>query len=327
MELEELIRSIDIVEYISQFVDLTQKGDEFWGLSCFKEEKTPSFSVRRAPPFFYDYSSGLGGNIFTFVKCYNKCSNSEAIEILKKYAHYDGKISQNSGKMAATIDCKRFMRRQTLQKPSNGVVLQDECMEKYEKRDEKLRFWETEGISRASLEKFQIAYDGFSNRLTYPIRNLDGKIVNIGGRTLDPHWKDKNLRKYTYFYKWGTLDVVYGLFENMKAVRNSKEIIIFEGCKSVLLADTWGIHNTGAILTSHLNQAQLKILARLGCNVIFALDKDVNIRNDRNISKLKDYVNVWYMYDRDGLLNSKDSPVDMGYEVFKVLYDRRIRFK
>ena len=54
MELEDLIQSIDIVEYISQFVDLEEKNNEWWGLSCFKEENTPSFSVREDPPVFYD---------------------------------------------------------------------------------------------------------------------------------------------------------------------------------------------------------------------------------------------------------------------------------
>ena len=70
MELEELIRSIDIVEFISQFVELEQRGDEWWGLSPFKDEKTPSFSVRPNPPFWFDYSSGQGGNVYSFVKAY-----------------------------------------------------------------------------------------------------------------------------------------------------------------------------------------------------------------------------------------------------------------
>ena len=91
-------------------------------------------------------------------------------------------------------------------------------------------------------------YDSFSDRLVYPIRNPDGKIVNIGGRTLDPHWKEKGLRKYTYFMSWGELKTIYGLAENRDAILQKGEIILFEGCKSVLLADTYGIHNTGAIL-------------------------------------------------------------------------------
>ena len=63
MELNDLIQSVDIVEFISQFVDLEEKNGEYWGLSCFKDEKTPSFSVRRDPPLFYDYSSGIGGDL------------------------------------------------------------------------------------------------------------------------------------------------------------------------------------------------------------------------------------------------------------------------
>ena len=85
MELSDLLESVDILEYISQFVELEQKGDEWWGLSCFREEKTPSFSVRKDPPVFFDYSSGIGGNVFTFVRYYNNCSAKEAVEILKKY--------------------------------------------------------------------------------------------------------------------------------------------------------------------------------------------------------------------------------------------------
>ena len=61
MDLEELIDSIDIVEYISQFVELEEKNGEYWGLSPFSDEKTPSFSVRSENNTFYCFSSGIGG--------------------------------------------------------------------------------------------------------------------------------------------------------------------------------------------------------------------------------------------------------------------------
>ena len=203
----------------------------------------------------------------------------------------------------------------------------ENCMEKYEKVAEKLAVWESEGISRASLDKFQVYFDRFSNRLVYPIRNFDGKIVNIGGRTLDPDFKEKKLRKYTYFSNWGEMNVIYGLFENIAEVEKKHEIIIFEGCKSVLIADTWGIHNCGALLTSHLNPQQLKLLAKLGVRVVFALDKDVRIREDHNIAQLKQYVNVEYLWDKDDLLDTKDAPVDKGVEVFKKLYEQRLKYR
>lgn len=170
-------------------------------------------------------------------------------------------------------------------------------------------------------------YDAFSDRLVYPIRNLDGKIVNIGGRTLDPDWKAKGLRKYTYFYQWGSMEIIYGLADNMEEILRKREVILFEGCKSVLLADSWGIKNCGAVLTSHLSAAQFKILAKLGCRVVFALDKEVRIREDHNIQKLRNYVEVEYLWDKRDLLDEKDAPVDKGLEVFLELYEGRLRYK
>lgn len=325
-----MIQAIDIVEYISNFVDLQQRGDEWWGLSCFKDEKTPSFSVRRNPPVFFDYSSGIGGNVFTFVRYYNNCSAKEAVEILKKYLgvidENDTEWRKSSEKMVSTMICKQFSPQMVTQKPSVGTVLPKNCMEKYKKDAKKLAVWEREGISPESLDKFQVYYDDFSNRLVYPITNLEGKIVNIGGRTLDPDWKEKGQRKYCYFYKWGRLDTLYGLYENKEEILKKKEIIIFEGCKSVLIANSWGIGNTAALLTSHLNPHQMQILVKLGVRVVFALDNDVNIRDDHNIVKLRNYVNVEYIQDRDHLLDLKDSPVDKGEGVFKLLYSQRKRY-
>ena len=328
MELEDLIESIDIVDYISQFVDLEEKNGEFWGLSPFRDEKTPSFSIRRETNRFYDFSSGIGGNVFTFVRFYNHCTNTEAVNILKKYVGCDNESIAPRKKMTATMICKRFKPQKTQKKSGAGTIYPDNCMEKYEKREDKLAVWEAEGISRGVLDSYQVYYDSFSDRLVYPIRNIDGQIVNIGGRTLDPQWKEKKLRKYTYFSGWnGGMNLIYGLFENLDTIKLEREIILFEGCKSVLIANTWGIKNCGALLTSHLSDAQMRILAKLGCNVVFALDKEIMVRNDRNIERLKQYVNVYYLWDRSDYLNDKDSPVDKGKDVFMDLYTQKIRLR
>lgn len=325
MEISELIEKIDIVEYISQYIDLEQRGDEWWGLSCFKDEKTPSFSVRKDPPVFFDYSSGIGGNLFTFVRYYERCGSKMAVEILKKYAGVEGDVEIVDRNMSATAVCKKFRPPKKTEKAEANAVLDDDVMAMYENRPDKLSVWEDEGISMDTLKRWQVKYDAFSDRIVYPIRDMSGKIVNIGGRTLEPRWKEMNMRKYSYFYKWGTLRTIFGAYENMDNIIEKKEIILFEGCKSVLIADTWGIKNTGAILTSHLNPHQMKILAGLGCRVVFALDKDVDITQDHNINRLKNYVRVEYLFDRDGLLDQKDAPVDRGIEVFNKLYERRLR--
>ena len=326
MDLSELIESVDILDYISQYTDFTEKNGEYWGLSPLKEENTPSFSIRKEENNFYDFSSGVGGNVLTFIRYYNKCGYQKAIEILKEYAGCNGDIAHQHKKLAATEVAKRYARTQKTSKSRMVAPLPDDYMDRYEKKEDKLLVWRDEGISRESLDKFQVYYDSFSNRLVYPIRSPDGKIINVGGRTLDNDWKQKGIRKYTYFKSWGELNTLYGLYENREEIQSKREIILFEGAKSVMLADTWGIHNTGAILTSHLNPNQMKILARLGCMVVFALDKEVCVRDDHNIKRLKQFVKVEYIWDKDNLLDKKDSPVDKGFAIFKKLLEERRRY-
>lgn len=326
-DMNDLIENVDIVDYISQFVDLEERNGEFWGLSPFKEEKTPSFSVRRETGSFYDFASGIAGNILTFIRYYYKCSRRESFEKLKEYAGFDGKIFAPREKMDASLVCKRYRPQKNGEKQPVPSHFSPDCMLRYEKRDDKLAVWEQEGISRASLDKYEVCYDSFANRLVYPIRNLEGTIVNIGGRTLDPDWKQKGLRKYNYYAPWGKMTTVYGLYENRESIKEKREVIIFEGVKSVFIADTWGIHNCAALLTSHLSPFQMKALAKLGRRVVFALDKDVDITKDHNIGKLKQYVNVEFIHDSENLLGEKDSPVDKGLETFQTLYRNRRKFR
>ena len=327
MELSELIDSVDILEYISQYADSEEKGGEYWCLSPLKEENTPSFSVRKETNTFYDFSSGKGGNLLNFIRYYHRCSFSDAVEILKKYAGCNGEISPKR-KMASIEVAKRYRVRKKPVKVPQTKVLPDDYMLRYERNPEKLAVWEAEGISEASLERFQVAYDSFSDRLVYPIRNVNGEIVNVGARTLDPDWKQKKLRTYSYMFSWvGGMNTVFGLAENRDEILRKKEVILFEGAKSVMIADSWGVKNCGALLTSHLSQFQLKILAKLGVRVVFALDKEVVIRDDPNIARLKRYVSVDYIWDRDGLLDEKDSPVDKGVEAFMKLYEGRLHYR
>jgi DNA primase len=323
VDLTELIESIDILDYISQYAEFTEKGGEYWALSPLKEESTPSFSVRRESGSFFDFSTGIGGNVLTFVRYHDHCGYGEAIKKLQDYLGVDGTV-QSTKRLSAVEVAKRFSSPPKSPKREKQTVLPGDYMERYEKRPDKLAVWLAEGISQPSLDRFNVRYDGFSDRLVYPIREPTGKIVNVGGRTLDPDWKAKKLRKYTYFFSWGEMTTIYGLAENLSYIRDRHEIILFEGCKSVLLADTWGIRNTGAILTSHLNQNQAKLLIGLGCRVVFALDKDVRVRDDRNIRKLKQFVNVEYICDTGNLLGEKDSPVDRGLETWKTLYEGRL---
>lgn len=326
MELQDIIDSVDILEYISQYCDLEEKNGEWWSLSPLKEEQTPSFSVDAEKQVFYDFSSGQGGNVLSFIRAYHHCGLGEAIELLKQYAHIEGEVS-----IAEPLPCVKIMKKYRYKakelKTSEAKPLPDDHMELYENAPEKLRAWEEEGISPASMEKFQVRYDRVSDRIVYPIRSIDGSIINVCGRTLDPQFKEKKIRKYTYFHSMGTLNTLYGLWENRAAIAEKNEVILFEGAKSVMLCDTWGIHNTAALLTSHLSPFQLVTLIQLGANVCFALDEEVDIEQDANIQKLKRYVRVYAVRDNDHLLESRMAPVDAGLDVWQVLYEKRVVMK
>jgi DNA primase len=321
----ELKSRCDILDYISQYTELLPRGDEYWGLSPLKEERTPSFSVTPSLQSFYDFSSGKGGDIIDFIKAYHGCGFEKAIRILSDYVG-DIKPEEQRVRLSSVQIAKKYLPRRNRTKEEIISILPDDYMERYEKNDEKLSAWKSEGISDEVLDFFNVRYDAFSNRIVFPIRNTKSKIINISGRTLNENYKELGQRKYTYFFPLGALNTVYGLSENIEAIKKSREIILFEGAKSVMLARTWNIFNTGAVLTSHLNPNQVKILAALGCRVVFALDKGVNIKQDDNIRRLKRYVSVDYLFDSDNLLNEKEAPVDRGLEVFKNLYDWRQSF-
>lgn len=330
MEVSEIIERVDIVEYVSQYVDLVERSDgDLWGLSPLKDEVTPSFSVSPTKQRFYDFSSGYFGNVLDFICKYHNCEFHKGLKILKEFAKIEDENSEEHvvKRLLATSIAKKYRDQKKPVKESKSVILPDDYMDRYEWDLSKMSGWLKEGIGEDALKFFQVRFDPYSNRIVYPIRNLEGKIVNVAGRTIDPDFKEKKLRKYTYFKPLGMLDTIYGLFENKEEILKKREIILFEGAKSVMLARGWGIKNTGAVLTSHLNPQQFQILIKLGVRVVFALDSDVDISRDVNIRRLLPYTQVEWVRNRNGLLEDKDAPVDKGFDVFKKLYEERVRLR
>lgn len=326
MDPVEILEAVDILEYISQYTDFEEKNGEYWALSPLKEENTPSFSVNTNDQVFYDFSSGAGGDVIEFVQKYHKCGFNKALEILYTYAKIDSS-TPNPERPVRHLPCTKVMQKygvkNKVQKQSKTSDLGDSYMSRFDGSPERTKSWEDEGISREVLENFQVRYDQFSNRIVFPIRDTKGKIINVCGRTLDLDFKAKGIRKYTYFHPLGILDTMFGFYENRQPIIEKHEIILFEGAKSVMLAASWGWRNTSAILTSHLNPHQFRILAELGVDVVFALDKDVNIWEDDQIAKLKRYCNVSAVVCRDDRLEDKMAPVDAGRETWENLYAER----
>jgi DNA primase len=321
LELEELIQKIDIVDYVSQYVELHEENGELFGLSPFKQENTPSFSITPGTQLFYDFSAGFGGNVFTFVLHHDHCSAKKAIQTLKEYANVTEDCSYTG--LSATRYIKQFSKKKLEKKFVEHRVVDQKVMEQYENSPEKLQPWIDEGITEGVLQKYLVRYDPFSQRIVFPIRDNNGTIIAVKGRTTDPDYKAKRLCKYIYFGQLGETDFLFGYWQHKESIQNKKEVIIFEGEKSVMKAEAWGVDNAVALMTSHLNSYQLDTLIRLGARVVIALDKDASPFTDSNFRKLTHFANVEYIYDYDGLLDEKDAPVDKGADVWKMLYERR----
>lgn len=328
MEVSEIIDLIDMVDYVSQYIDLEQRGDEYWGLSPWTDERTPSFSVRPETKVFCDFSSGKSGNLVEFVIQYHSVDVRQAINMLKQYAHItedeDGNVVH---RLVSTKIAKRYGVKDRTQNRSMASALPDDYMTRFEFDKAMLKTWYDEGISWEVMNRFQVRYDRFDNRIVYPIRNMDGKIISVCGRTCDPDYKAKKIRKYTYQSKIGSLDTLYGFSDNLESIIDKGEMIVFEGAKSVMKAYDWGFDNAVALLTSHLSVQQFKYMIRF-CNpnsirIVFALDAEVNILADSNIQQLKKYTRVEWAKNRNNILEEKDSPVDKGVDNWKLLYSLR----
>ena len=321
IDLHELLEQSDLYTYVSQYVDLEYRGGEYWGLSPFNPEKTPSFSLNNEKQVWKDFSSGKGGNIITFIMEYDSCSPRTAIEKLVTWLNLpDGSYAPPPGIVRIM---KKYAREKDREEPKSHIILPESELSKYEQVP--IMDWEAEGISSKMCKEFEICYDPYEEAIIIPIRDSDGALINICRRTTDPRYKEIGIPKYIYKYHMGTVDFFYGWYKSKKDILEKREVVVVEGAKSVMKLYGYGYKNSVAALTSHINEKQMKILAKSGCAVIIAFDKDAKPFKDENIKKLRRYCPVFYTFDREGLLGEKDAPVDKGKEVWERLYQSKIR--
>lgn len=324
---KELCSSVDIVDFISQFTPLELRDDgEYWGISCISDHDTdPSLSVNKENQIYYDFSSHTGGDVIDFIKAYYRVPFKTAVELLENYIGENGFETKRADHLNCVGVMKKFATKKKQEKEIKYKDLGNDFMQRYIDSPDKMTDWLDEGITQEAIDFWQVKYDSVSERIVFPIRNTSGSIINVCGRTTDPDYKEKKLRKYTYFFPLGRFDMLYGFWENSSEIRKRGEIILFEGPKSVMKAWGWGVRNCAALCTSHMNVYQFELLLKLHARVVFALDTDANIYKDDNIKRLCHYVSIENVINRDNMLGEKMAPVDAGFEVWNSLYERRAR--
>ena len=201
--------------------------------------------------------------------------------------------------------------------------------------------WLNDGISKAAMDKFDIRFSISQNKIIIPHYDVNDRLIGIRGRALN-EWEVENIGKYMpvqieqTWYKHPLSLNLYGLNKNKEDIKRTKKVYIFEGEKSVLQFESFNQPNCAvAVCGSSLNKFQLDILIR-ECNpneFIICFDNE-NGNSETYFNKLwkmcekyHNYGNFSFLYDREGLLSSKESPSDRGEEIFNKLLSRRVIVK
>lgn len=202
--------------------------------------------------------------------------------------------------------------------------------------------WLQDGITQDTMDKFDIKYSISENKIIIPHYNVRGELVGIRGRALNKE-EIENFGKYRPIKIENTLYShplslnLYGLNYTKDNIKKNGYAFLFEAEKSLMQLDNFSMDNCGvAVCGSNFNKYQLQILLR-SCypkEIIICFDKENNGFDDKYFNKLwnigkkySNYCNFSFIYDRENLLNLKDSPTDKGEVIFKKLLERRTRIK
>ena len=202
--------------------------------------------------------------------------------------------------------------------------------------------WLSDGISEKTMDRFDISYSISQNKIIIPHYDVDGHLVGIRGRALND-WEVENIGKYApirienVWYKHPLSMNLYGLNITKNNIRAHSICFLFESEKSVMQADGFKLPNcSAAVCGSNFNKYQLNILMKTCAphEIVLCFDKEELPGEDRYFNKLwnicqkyKNYCNFSFIYDREGLLDLKDSPTDKGEGIFIKLLGKRVIVK
>lgn len=306
--LEELKSKNDIVDVISRYVQLEQKGKNFWGRCPFHHEKTASFCINSLDQFYHCFGCGTSGDVITFVEQIESLDFPDAVKFLAERAHVPlpettfetDQIRQNKKKkeriLAVLRDTAHFYVS-NLKSPKAGAHLEYLRKRGYDHAavvkfgiGASLSFYELVGYLESkgySTEEMMDAgvvdrkeggnrrYDSLGGRLIVPIINQFNEVVAFGGRNLEKtdFAKYKNTKETAVFNKSNTL---YNI-NNLKKLKNEKgfsEVIIVEGYMDTISLVMAGFENVVASMGTSLTKDQARILKRYSDNVLISYDGD-----------------------------------------------------
>lgn len=326
-QLDEMCKKVDLLDYASQQFDFKRSGSDNYVTHCpLHVDKTPSLSITPSKNMFYCFSCHKGGGIINWMMTYEHLSYYQAVQKLCKITGTELVERKRSSSFGFFKNCVKI-RAEEEEKPVERKYFDADYLEKFERQDGEPHEWIEEGILPEVMDKFGVRIDKAANRIVYPVYDNEDRLIGVKGRTRFKNYKLLGIAKYQNYEKIGTTDYFQGMHENRESILSSKTMIIVEGIKSVFKLYGWGYTNCVSAETSHLNDAQIAIIIRMGIkNVIIAFDSDVPAdKIYDNVAKLKPFCNVYYIQDPDVSPDEKASPCDRGKARWDELYKEKKR--
>ena len=303
-EIDRLRDSVDIVDIISDFLTLKKSGANYKALSPFTNEKTPSFTVSPDKQIFKDFSSGKGGNVYSFLMEYNGWTFPESLEYLAEKTGFelsnDGKRnhqkdSQRESALKALDLAAEFFHQNLYKSIGEDTInyflkrgFKQESIKKFklgycpDQWTDTLDHLSSKGIRIADMEaagligytKTQKPYDFFKGRAMFPVRSRTGKIIAFGGRKMDdekPGGKYINTKDTFLYDKSKT---IYAWYESINEIQRKSYVILTEGYADVISLHQAGFENAIASSGTAFTDAQLEIIKRNVETIYIAYDSD-----------------------------------------------------
>ncbi len=306
--IDRIVETALIEEVVGDFVQLKKRGTSMIGLCPFHNEKSPSFNVSPSKGIYKCFGCGKGGDSISFVMEHEKYAYPEALKYLaQKYnieieeseitPEYQAQVDRRESLYIITNYAAKFFETTMWGSPSGQTIglsyfrergFRDDIIKKFElgySPDEWTALQDkaiADGYRPEFLEETGLSvkndsgkvYDRFRGRVMFPIHNFTGRIIGFGGRTLKT---DKNVPKYVNSPQsdiYNKSNVLYGLFQAKKAIRDVDNCYLVEGYADVLSVHQAGVENVVAASGTSLTPEHVRIMARVTKNVTILFDGD-----------------------------------------------------
>lgn len=298
--LDDLVERNPIEDVVGQYVSMTRRGSNLFGLCPFHGEKTPSFSVSPDKGIFYCFGCHKGGGVINFIMEIENLSYPDAVRFLAKRAgmevpedaQYHSRYHQQERLWALSAEAARFFHTQLYQPAgakalayARGRGLSQKTLTNFglgyapARWTALLEAMEAKGYTQQELLDAGLAlrhaekgtvYDRFRNRLMFPIIDVRGHVIGFGGRVMDD-----SIPKYLNSPDTLIFNKRKNLFA-MNLAKRSKagRIILVEGYMDAIALHQYGFDSAVASLGTALTQDQVALLARYTDQVVLIYDGD-----------------------------------------------------